>query len=58
VYVINHYSPGDTTSRLGDAALEWYGEDGTGRELHVVVVVLGPESGLVIHVMPTALERH
>ncbi|MGB7981273.1 MAG: hypothetical protein WCF36_10850 [Candidatus Nanopelagicales bacterium] len=42
--------------------MEWYGEDSTGRELHVVVVVLepgddplDPDMGLVVHVMPTAL---
>lgn len=57
-YVMNHYAPRETTSRLGDPALEWHGEDSTGRELHIVVVVLDPDSGLVIHVMPTALERH
>lgn len=62
VFVVDRYTPTATSTPRGDAALEWYGEDSTGRELHVVVVVLepgddplDPDMGLVVHVMPTAL---
>lgn len=64
IYVVDQYVPMATSTLRGDAALEWYGRDSTGRELHVVVVVLqpgddplDPELGLVVHVMPTALRR-
>jgi hypothetical protein len=40
VHVVDHYTPTPTSTPRGDAALEWYGEDSTGRELHVVVVVV------------------
>jgi hypothetical protein len=64
IYVIDRYDPTLTSTPRGDAALEWYGEDSTGRELHVVVVIVQPREdpldpllGLVVHVMPTALRK-
>lgn len=64
VYVVDHHTPTPTSTPRGDPALEWYGEDSTGGELHMVVVVvepsddpLDPDLGLVVHVMPKAPRR-
>ena len=54
--------PVEATRPTGEVELSWVGPDGTGRELRVIGVVTthtrtGRQMVLVIHVMPTALER-
>jgi hypothetical protein len=60
IHVIEHSNPTPTVSKYGEPALEWTGDDGSGRELNIIAVVLAPsgdplapDRALVIHVMPT-----
>jgi len=62
-YVVEHYRPMPTTSKRGEDALEWVADDDTGRNLHIVIVVvkpgidpLDPEEGLVVHAMPSVFD--
>ncbi len=62
-YVMSHYRPTEGFRPSGEAEWDYVGLDDRGLELHIIVVPNVPDKAgnpimLIIHAMPTALERN